>query len=93
MRPSSFPEPSTDDFPMMSEYEEVGFREGCPLGTVPIRRIPKEDKRRAKAFLKTYSEQLAKDSMQPLEEPGAYFVILFTNQFISYQICMVLDQY
>ncbi|KAL6323121.1 hypothetical protein AAG906_027390 [Vitis piasezkii] len=73
MRPSSFPEPSTDDFPMMSEYEEVGFREGCPLGTVPIRRIPKEDKRRAKAFLKTYSEQLAKDSMQPLEEPGAYF--------------------
>ena len=77
MRPSSFPEPSMDDVPMRSESVEVGVKKGCPIGTVPIRRIPKKNQQRAKAFLKTYSEEQAEDNQSLGEQPGGYFVILF----------------
>lgn len=83
MRPSSFPEPSIGDFSMRSESVEVGFKKGCPLGTVPIRKITKEDKHRAKAFLKSYSEELANDN-QPLDGPGEHLVIHFIHHFSCY---------
>lgn len=70
MRPSAFPKgilDQTSSAPksIISGVEERG---GCPLGTVPIRRVGKEDLKRAQILSKSYAKRTL------ASEPAGYHV-------------------
>lgn len=69
--------------PLMSSSLQVGFRNGCPLGTVPMRRTARENRIQAKAFFKAYPNMILEDVSRLPEESGSYIVL---NWLLHYLI-------
>ncbi|KAG2681111.1 hypothetical protein I3760_11G129900 [Carya illinoinensis] len=60
MKPNFFPERGEDKtLPHVAKTSAVGLSEGCPFGTVPIKRTRKEDLLLAKMFVKDSGSNIA----------------------------------
>ncbi|KAJ9681474.1 hypothetical protein PVL29_020373 [Vitis rotundifolia] len=70
-----------------------GFGVGCPIGTVPIRRVEKEDLIRAKAFSKLHMKTYAKNSHPLADTPIHLSAKLAANDKPIYGVASILNVY
>lgn len=87
MRPSSKPTwGTTGDFIQNTKASNFGLDEGCPAGTVPIRRVSDGDRIQAQMLSNTYASRVRPLSAGP--KPGTHYAIVQTKTdpgFINYR--------
>ncbi|RVW47010.1 hypothetical protein CK203_102571 [Vitis vinifera] len=70
-----------------------GFGVGCPIGTVPIRRVEKEDLIRAKAFSKLHTKAYAENCHPLADGPIHLSAKLAANDKQIYGVASILNVY
>ncbi|RVX09982.1 hypothetical protein CK203_012828 [Vitis vinifera] len=70
-----------------------GFGVGCPIGTVPIRRVEKEDLIRAKAFSKLHTKAYAENNHPLADGPIHLSAKLAANDKPIYGVTSILNVY